>query len=425
MTAGNSVSLLCKMSAPSITVVFPLLVVCWAFPQAGLPLWRSVGTISAWAGSALLVVSLVLMVRQPQLARLFGGLEFSYRWHHRSGLLAYVLLLMHPLALALDAWFEAPYLAWESLVPWAQSWPIWIGWIALLLLMFGLATTFALHLPYRRWRAFHLALGLGVLLGLVHSYVLLGTVDLILLLILVSSLALSWRWIASDLGVVAYPYQVTQVVRQVTGIIEILLTPSATALVLSPGQFLLVAFGDGGTYRGCGDYHPFSVSGINADGSLRLAIKALGPCTQRIQSIEPGVLVRLQGPFGNFLTEAQNKPQLWVAGGIGVTPFIAALRAHPRTQVTTLIYLFCSTAEAAFLHELTLLAQTDPKFELIPVETCKRLADFSSLLPQVEQLGAREVNICGPAPMVNALMPHLQRHGVASDAIHFERFDFR
>jgi predicted ferric reductase len=410
--------------APAFVLALPLAAVWWAFPE-GLPLWRSIAIVTAWAGSALLVANLALMVREPHLARLLGGLEPAYLWHHRSGLSAYLLLLCHPLALAVDGWREAPRRAWQMLAPWAQSWPVWLGWAALLLLMFGLATTFALRLPYRRWRAFHFTLGLGVVLGLTHVFALLGEVDLILLLIALALLALGWRLIASDLGVAAYPYQVTRVARQATGMIEATLAPSASALAVAPGQFVLVAFGDGGRYRGCGEYHPFTVSGIDANGTLRLTIKALGPCTQRIQGIEPGVLVRVQGPFGNFLSEAPASPQLWVAGGIGITPFIAALRARPCVQLTTLIYVFRSAADAAFLGELTALARSDPHFTLLPIETGKGPADFPGLLQRVGRLSESEVNICGPAPMVNALLPHLLQQGVAKDAIHFERFDFR
>ena len=73
-------------------------IVLWAWPES-LPLWRSAAIVSAWAGSGLLAASLLLMVREPHLAHLLGGLENMYRWHHRSGILAYVLLLCHPLAL--------------------------------------------------------------------------------------------------------------------------------------------------------------------------------------------------------------------------------------------------------------------------------------------------------------------------------------
>jgi len=412
------------MLAPAFALALPLAAVWWAFPQ-GLPLWRSIAIVTAWAGSALLVANLALMVREPHFARLLGGLEQAYLWHHRSGLLAYLLLLCHPLALAVEGWREAPRLAWQTLAPWTQSWPVWLGWAALLLLMFGLATTFALRLPYRRWRAFHYALGLGVVLGLAHIYVLLGGVELILVLIALAVLALGWRLIASDLGVAAYPYRVTDVVRQAAGMIEASLAPSAAALAVSPGQFVLAAVGDGAHYRGCGEYHPFTVSSVAADGQLKLAIKALGPCSQRIQDIEPGVLVRLQGPFGTFLAAAPRAPQLWIAGGIGITPFMAALRAQPCAQPTTLIYLYRSAADAAFLDELTTLAQTDPLFALLRVETGKDLPDFDALLSQVSELAQRVVNVCGPPPMVAALMPRLRQQGIAASAIHYERFDFR
>ena len=424
MTASTASAWTHRLAAPFAALVPCVAVVWWAFPE-NLPLWRSIAIVAAWAGSGLLVANIVLMVREPHVARLLGGLESMYRWHHRSGMLAYLLLLCHPLALALDDWLEAPRLAWLSLAPWTQSWPVWLGWGALLLLMFGLATTFAARLSYRRWRFFHFALGLGVLLSLAHIYALLGGANIILLLVVATALAMGWRLIASDLGVAAHPYRVARVAHQAGGIIEVLLVPHASALAVSPGQFVLVAFGDGPHYRGCGEYHPFTVSGIEADGGLRLSIKAQGPCSQRIQNLEPDVLARLQGPFGNFLNETPSRPQLWVAGGIGITPFMAALRAQRRIQPTTLIYLFRSADDAAFLDELHALANTDPQFELLADASGKGLPDFPGLLARVGQITNRDVNICGPMPMVDALMPHLRQLGVASDAIHFERFDFR
>lgn len=408
MTSYASSQRQTRLIAPTLVLGLPLLAVWWSFPE-GLTVWRSLAIVTAWAGTTLLVVNLLLMVRQPQLAQLLGGLQPAYLWHHRSGMAAYLLLLSHPLALAMDGWLEAPPLAWEILSPWAQSWPVWLGWVALLLLMIGLATTFALHLPYRRWRGFHYALGLGVVLGL-------------------ALLALSWRLLASDLGGVSRPYRVAAVTHPVEGMIEVTLIPSATALNVSPGQFVLVAFGDGAHFRGCGEFHPFTVSGIADDGVLKLAIKALGPCSQRIQQIEPGVQVRLQGPFGSFLRDSYTETgaaQLWVAGGVGITPFVAALRAHSRTRPTTLIYLFRQKSDAAFLDELTGYAEHDLMFDLIAVGTGKATADFASLLQSVDKLSQREVNICGPSPMVNALLPHLKRHHVDPGMIHYERFDFR
>lgn len=415
-------------AAPFAALMLTLAVVWWAFPEQ-MPFWRSLAIVTAWGGSGLLVANLVLMVREPHIARLLGGLESMYRWHHRSGMIAYLLLLCHPLALALNGWVEAPQLAWQTLVPQAQSWPLWLGWIALILLMLGLATTFAVRLPYRRWRAFHFALSLGVLFALAHVYALLGGANTLLLLIVVTGVALGWRFIASDLGMASHPYRVTQVVHQAGDMIEALLTPCASAITVAPGQFVLVAFGDGHAYHGCGEYHPFTVSSIEADGALRVGIKALGACSQRLQHLEPEVLLRLQGPFGTFLSESLTGspfvPQLWIAGGVGITPFMAALRAHACNRPTTLIYLFRKEADAAFLDELTALATTAPQFELLTDASDQGLPDFPELLGKIDQITAHEVFICGPLPMVEAVLPLLREMGVAKESIHFERFDFR
>lgn len=410
--------------APLVAIAPMFALVWWAFP-AGLTLWRTIAIVTAWAGCGLLAANLVLAIREPHVARLLGGLETIYSWHHRSGLLAYLLLLCHPLALAFDDSLEAPQLAWQALAPWLQSWPVWLGWAALLLLMAGLFSTFALHLPYRRWRGFHFVLGLGVLLGLAHVYALLGGGNPLIFLMLVAILALSGRIFFSDLGVSAYPYQVSQVVHQASGMIEARLRPHAGVMSVTPGQFVLAAFGEGSHYHGCGEYHPFTVSGIETGGELRVAIKALGPCSQRIQQLEPGVQVRLQGPFGVFLAQASSAPQLWVAGGIGITPFMAALRAHPCTQPTTLLYLFRSEADAAFLTELNAMADTDPQFKFLPCASDKGRPDFAKILPKISRISEREVYICGPLPMVETLMPFLRKSGVAASAIHHERFDFR
>lgn len=411
-----------SLLTPLLASLPPLAAVCWAIPE-DLTLWRSVAIVTAWAGSGLLVSSLFLMIRAGRIATLLGGLETMYLWHHRTGFAAYLLLLCHPLGLALDGWLESPLYAWQILAPWEQSWPIWPGWGSLLLLMYGLTATFALHLSYRRWRALHVTLALGVLLGLAHIYLLLGQTWPIIILVTIAALALGWRLIISDLGVAARPYRVNRVLPLATGIIEIVLEPCAGTMSITPGQFVLARFDNGEHYRGCGEYHPFTVSGIESEGSLRLAIKALGPCSSRIQSIEPGVLTHLQGPFGTFLTDSSNMPQLWIAGGIGITPFMALLRAQPAVQPVFLIYLYRNDNDAAFMEELNILTQRDALFELCAVATGKALPDFHHLLSGVTDIHSREVYVCGPAAMVESLMPHLQQ--VPRQNIHIERFDFR
>ncbi len=409
---------------PALALASAVAAVAWALP-AGLEPWRAAGIVSAWAGTALLVASVALMVREPALARQLGGLQSMLSWHHRIGVTAYVLLLLHPLFLALDAWLEQPARAWQLLAPWQQSWPLWIGWIGLLLLMLGLAVTFAPSVGYRRWRAWHQGLALGVVLGLAHVLVLLGSSALPLALAAVALAALGWRMLVTDRGLSARPYQVSHVAHPARDVVELTLRPLAGALRPAPGQFVLARFVDSPRHAVCGEFHPFTVSGVGPDGELRLTIKALGACSAQIQSIAAGALVRLQGPFGNFLGETGSSARLWVAGGIGITPFMAALRQQRCTRPTALLYLYRTPADAPFLAELQGLQTSDPMFQLLAQATGPQAADLGPMLSAVDRIAERQVHVCGPAPLLARLRSCLSGLGVPPSAIHSESFDFR
>lgn len=415
---------------PLLVVVLLAAVLAWAWP-ADLPPWRSVGLLSGWAGTALIVASTALIVREARLARHLGGIESMLHGHHVAGTLGYALLLLHPLALALDEALQDGGSGWAVLDPRGQGLAVQIGWLALLLLMAGLASTFSLHLRWRRWRAWHHLLGAGVVLGLVHVERLLGDPGLLYALAAAAALALGLRYLALDRGLLALPFRVAAVHRAAPQVVEATLEPLASALPVQPGQFVLLAFGDGPGFHGCGEFHPFTVSDIDARGRLRVAIKALGPCSTRAQALQPGTTVRLQGPFGSFLQDdaegpdAAHGPWLWVAGGIGVTPFIAVLRHAVPQRPVTLVYLVADPAAAPFADELRQIAAQHPQLTLLLQGSRDAAADLPPLLDRVPDLAGCRVRACGPAPLVRALRDALAARGLPADAVQAERFDFR
>ena len=294
-------SLLRRLSIPLLSAAVPIGFALWAFPEGLAPI-RTAAIVVGWGGCGLLLVSLLLMLREPRLAGWLGGLERMYRWHHGTGVVAYVLLLVHPLALAANGLSESPAFAWQSLSPFSEGWPVWSGWIGLLLLMLGLGITFTRSLRYGLWRWLHAALAAGVLLGLAHL-VLLGIDEPVLPIIAVASVILAWRAVRGDWGLAARPYVVAAAQRVAGGTVEIALRPLADPLDVTVGQFVMVAFFAGPTYRGCGEFHPFTVSSIDRGNMLRVGVRALGDCTRRMQSMEAGVAARVMGGFGRFLTD--------------------------------------------------------------------------------------------------------------------------
>lgn len=411
------------LSLPTLLLLFVGVPAFWAFPE-GLPFWRAVGIILGWVGAGLLLFNLLLMVREVRLASSLGGLERITAWHHQTGMAAYLLLLLHPLALAAAGWAESPELAWQVISPFSENWPVWLGWGGLLFLMLGLATTFMSRLAYSTWRWLHGLLGLGVLIGFIHVLQL-GISAGGLLALATAVLILLWRLLRVDLGSAAKPYIVTSVRSVAHSMVEVSLKPLAMPVDAVPGQFVLTAFFRGPSYQGCGEFHPFTISGIGLEHELRIGVKALGDCTRRMQRLEPGVSARVHGPFGEFLKDLPSRPLLWVAGGIGITPFIGFLRQQLVETPTTLIYLYRDRQDAAYLDELNTLSANSPGLVLQAAATGTGVPNLKRLLPRADALANHECYVCGPPGLINAVSRALLDRSVPIERIHFEHFDFR
>lgn len=412
-----------RLSIPLVAGALVALPVFWAYP-VGLPAARAAGIVLGWVGCGLLLSSLLLMLREIRLTEWFGGLERMYAWHHVLGTLAYLVLLVHPLAFAIDAGRYSTHQAWAALSPWQQQWPVWLGWAALLGLMVGLSAAFSRRLGYSVWRWLHGLLALAVLFGFAHL-ILLGLSGQILLTALLAVLLLLWRVVRTDCGLAARPFMVDRVETEANGVVEISLRPLAQTLDAQPGQFAMFAFFDGPDFHGCREYHPYTISAVDPDGRLRVGVKALGDCTRRLQSLRPGVAARVQGPYGNFLQDHGDRPQLWVAGGIGITPFMAVLRAGSMTGPVYLRYFYRDPADAAYVDELQTLEGRLSMFDLRIQVGEPDPAALAEALPGAEVLAGCACYLCGPPGLLSSAMAILASRAVPRDDIHYEHFDFR
>lgn len=420
-----------QLSIPMLATALTIGPVLWVLPN-GLGFWRSFAIVSGWAGCGMLLASLLLMIREPGLAFWMGGLERMYLWHHRLGVFAYTVLLVHPLALAADAWNESSSQAWSVLAPWYQGLPVWLGWMSLVCMMCGLGIALSPHIRYAYWHGFHHLLTASIILGVIHLLALGINYSLLWAPVLAIAFLL-WRILRSDLGLGAKPYMVGQVERLAKDTIEVMLIPLAQPVKARPGQFVLAAFYNGAHFLGCGEYHPFTISAIRNDGKICLAIKSLGDCTHNLQTLDTGVAVRIQGPFGTFLDGQSDQPSLWIAGGIGITPFLAVLRSQKLEHPIKLIYLHrgatgdhgSTEGRVNYLDEITRIAMSQPQLRIQCVETGNQTPDLRTILPEASQLAAIVCYLCGPQSLVKTAREILLERGVSEEHIHVEQFDFR
>ncbi len=96
---------------------------------------------------------------------------------------------------------------------------------------------------------------------------------------------------------------------------------------------------------------------------------------QRIDQLPLGADLEIQGPLGRFILYPGQEPVVFLAGGIGVVPFLAIIKSQTLKKSSRDLDLFYSSSslnELAFLQELTALERENPHFKFIPTLTAKK-----------------------------------------------------
>lgn len=397
---------------------------------------NAAGRLAGTAGLALLLLAAALSARVPGFDRPFGGLTKLWRTHHHLGAWSLILLLTHPLLLALSAGTAGIDAAASTLFPPPGQTAIWAGWAALILMMVFLAPSFSFfgRPDYAHWKKLHRLAGLAVVLALAHTFVLSRTMPASLDILVWSILALlgvgavAWRFVFSR-RVGRLEHRVTNVDSITNNVVELTLQPEHYRLSHETGNFVYLTVYDRDLEAGYGEEHPYTISSSPEEPALRIAIKGLGDASRAIQNVSEGSRATVEGPYGRFFTHPNEvvAPELWVAGGIGITPFLARMRYLNRIgQPADVCLIFCVQDETRelFGDELRSLASGLPGFNLQfhhfyrqdPVS----LEYVENVCPDIMQ---RLIHICGPRPLNDLLVQHARSAGVPASSIHTEEFE--
>jgi predicted ferric reductase len=199
-------------------------------------------------------------------------------------------------------------------------------------------------------------------------------------------------------------------------------------LKVKPGQFIIVRFL---AKNYIGEAHPFSISEIPKNNTIRMSIKAVGDFTKTIGTIKPGTKVFIEGPYGIFTKEiaGDNNKLLFIAGGIGITPIRAVIEDSLRAgKDCILLYGNRFIKEIALKTELENLAAQKhyPIYHILSDEEMpaaeKGFVDKEKIQRLVTDIVERDVFLCGPPIMMSKVRPILKELGVPESKIHFELF---
>ena len=191
-----------------------------------------------------------------------------------------------------------------------------------------------------------------------------------------------------------------------------------------PGQFFRWRFLTPDLWRTA---HPFSLSKPPENDRLRLTVKALGEGSSRVQRVAVGTWVIAEGPYGAMTAARRTRRDvLLIAGGVGITPLRALFETLPlrRGQDMQLLYRARNAQQLLFREELEQIARRRGarlRYLLGPDPDCLSADALRDLIPN---LRGRDVYLCGPPPMTDAVRAALREVGLPPAQLHEERFSF-
>jgi ferredoxin-NADP reductase len=196
-----------------------------------------------------------------------------------------------------------------------------------------------------------------------------------------------------------------------------------------PGQFFLWRFLTRGHAVSA---HPYSISSVPDRRHLRITVKAAGDHSALLRDLRPGDKVLAEGPFGHFTARRRARQGcLLIAGGTGIAPIRVLaedLAARPRSGPADIVVLYRASRTGDLLFRRELDAMADAGVLTVRYLVGRR-ADLGfdplsasrlhHLIPDVRR---RDVWICGPPKMCEAVGTSLRRLGVPPRRLHTERF---
>jgi ferredoxin-NADP reductase len=201
------------------------------------------------------------------------------------------------------------------------------------------------------------------------------------------------------------------------------------------GQFLTWSLIDPPETDAEGTRRIFSIASASYEDDLMMATRMRDTAFKRILgAMAEGAEIAINGPVGKLtLPEDQSRPAVFLAGGIGITPFRSMIFEATRNNSGQQIYLFYSNrrvADGAFFDELRELEKRNPHYKFIPTLTADDQTwqgetghiNREMLARYVRDLSEPIYYVAGPAAMTDALKNMLDEAGIISDSIRSEKF---
>jgi predicted ferric reductase len=422
-----------------LITLLPLLVLLFYAPSKNRGLWTEFSVALGFIGLAMIALQFALTARINRIEASYG-VDIILQFHRYISLVAFGLILIHPLILFVT---EPETLQLLNILeaPWRARYAV-ASTTALIVLVVTSIWRKPLKIPYEPWRILHGILAVAIVaLGLAHALGVSYYLSLFWKSILWSAIALSALWLLIYVRLIKpwfmtkKPYLVEEVIPQQGNVWKLVLRSRGhQGMQFQPGQFAWITL-DISPFRM--REHPFSMSSSAVRPErLEFGIKALGDFTNIIKNVKPGTKAYLDGPYGVFTTDRylNSGGFVLIAGGIGITPMMSMLVTAAERQDNRpflLIYASKTWSDITFREELEKLKT---QLDLTIVHVIKEppedwqeetgYVDRQLLIKYVPRnRGSRNYFICAAPVMMNAVEAALHDLKVPVTNVHLEHFN--
>jgi CDP-4-dehydro-6-deoxyglucose reductase len=184
----------------------------------------------------------------------------------------------------------------------------------------------------------------------------------------------------------------------------------------------------------------FSIASAPSDGrELELHVRAAGGefTGQVFGGMAAGTLLRIEGPLGQFWFRSESpRPALMIGGGTGYAPLRSMLREliAQRDPRPVTLYWGARTMPGLYEHDwLRALESTRPGFRYRPVLSAPGAGATDEVatgmvhevaLAEIANLASHDVYASGPPQMVEAIRSTFPAHGLPTQQLFFDSFDY-
>lgn len=283
-------------------------------------------------------------------------------------------------------------------------------------------------IPYRLWYYTHKLMGPIFLISVCHiffsdvPFIINSTTGITLILVSFVG-CLSWIYKTFLKPHKYNDYTVAQVTK-LEDSLEVTLKTTGKGIHYHAGQFAYLDFG----YDKIEHFHPFTIVSAPHEKELKFIIRCLGRHTNELYSrIKVGDSVKVDGAYGRLHAQKDpTKPQVWIAGGVGITPFLSWVKsAQLPHQPVHLFYVGKGKMYLQLAEKLTCLV-SDKNITLHINDDLDGRLNAKIITDLIQSpIENSQFFACGPKNMVKEIREQLLSYGMSPSQWHSENLSMR